>query len=170
LRPGVNPEASGFHDLPLFRGAFLPAQDSSHSRHQLPRAERLNDIVIPADFQTQNAVHFLAFRREEYDRQGFQTVIGTKTLANGQAVFIRKKNIQQDYIRRVPPQIIEAIEPSPEALNLKSLFAEVVADKFYDVFLVFDDYNSWSHNRIIAPPRLQECFLPDTFHRQGYGE
>jgi hypothetical protein len=128
LSSHVEPQAPGLHHLPLFCSALLPAQNRSDARHKLPRAEGFDHIVVPANLQTEDSVHFLTLGREENYRQSFQAIVDAEALANLKTVFVRQKDIEQKYVRGISPQIIKPLASSPETFDLEPFLAKVVTD------------------------------------------
>ena len=169
LSSRVEPDASDLHHLSPLRHPLLPAHHRLDSRHKFPRAEGFDYVVISANLQPQNPVHFLALGGEENHRQSAQAIIGAKTPADIKTIIVRQKNIQKDDVSGVSTKKIKPFVSSPETLDLEPFFAKVIANQFDDIFFVFNDYDSWAHARSIAPPMLQECFVKIEFRRISYG-
>ena len=48
---------------------FQPPQDRFHARHQLTRVKRLRQVIVRAEFQTDDPVLILATRRQHHNGQ-----------------------------------------------------------------------------------------------------
>jgi hypothetical protein len=128
LSSRIEPKAPGLHHLPLFCNALLPAQYRSDAGHQLPRAEGFDHVIVPANLKAENSIHFLTLSGEEDYRQSLQAIVGAEALANTKPVFVRQKNVQEEYVGRITTKIIEPLTSSPETFDLEPFLAKVVAN------------------------------------------
>jgi hypothetical protein len=62
--PFAEPHAFGARRFLARRQCLGAPQDRSNARDQFARAEGLGDVVVGAHFQPNDAVHFLAARRQ----------------------------------------------------------------------------------------------------------
>ena len=96
-------------DRPAAQDALLdpargrPAQQCAHARHQLVRAEWLDDVVVGAQVEAENALGLFATRRQHDDGERRRAVVGPKRLADVEAVQAWQHQIKDDEIgRRFP--------------------------------------------------------------------
>jgi hypothetical protein len=81
---------------------------------QLPRAERLGDVIVAADFQAQDTVDLFAPSRQEQNRDARQGRLGPQLAAKVKAVAIGQHDIQDDQIR---PQFLSAFQSAFELMK-----------------------------------------------------
>ena len=66
----------------------LTAQDCANTCQQFTRVKRFRDVIVSADFQSNDTVHFFALRRNHNDRH--RVALAAQATANRQAIFSRQ--------------------------------------------------------------------------------
>jgi len=74
----------------------LTTQHGADTGQQFTRVKWLRNIVVGADFQTNNTVNFFAFGGNHNDWH--RVTLAAQAAANGQAVFARKHQIQHHQV------------------------------------------------------------------------
>ncbi len=77
------------------RGA---TQHIFHARHHFARAERFDDVIVRAEFQTQHAIHLIAARGQHNDRH---RALRAQTFEHFQAIEFGQHQIEDNQIGRV---------------------------------------------------------------------
>ena len=128
-------------DLP-FRVALPYAAAAKHgadARDQLPGTERLVDVVVRADAETQDDVALLTASRDHDHGQVARRVDGAKAAADIQAVQAGQQQVQQHDVRLLAADHGQPAPTAGRGRDLEALAPEVVLDQFENVRLVLDD-------------------------------
>src|SRR5271165_2710065 len=96
----VNLDVAGLHNCRRQR-TLEAAQHRAHPRHQLARAERLGDIVVRAQFQSDDAVRLAHLRSQKYDRSHIERGRLANAPAKLQAVASGDHDVQKEQRRRL---------------------------------------------------------------------
>jgi len=76
--------------------AFEAAQHGFYSRHEFARAERLGNVIVGAEFESQDAVGFAAFCGEKNDWDHGQRLHLSDLAAELQPVFPRDHDVKNE--------------------------------------------------------------------------
>ena len=130
----LTPEAST--RSPGSISAVDPAQDGSNSRHQLPRAERLGDVVVRADLQPEDPVEFVVAGGQHQDRhRGF----AAQRPGHVQAVHAGQAEVQHEHVRLSGARRLQGRGSVRGGQHREAGMLEVVASKLDDARFVVDD-------------------------------
>src|SRR5215467_14010677 len=126
--------------------ALLPTPVQSSEKgldacHKGFRAERLGDIVIGTQFESDDLVGFLCLGREHDDREhgGFRSC--PETFADFQTVDLRQHEIENNEVRLVLLGTLEPFCASGCRDGPEAFFLEIQFDQLKNIALVFDDEN-----------------------------
>ena len=117
------------------------AKQRPHARHQLVRAERLDDVVVRARVEPEDALGLFAARGQHDDRERRRAVVEPKGLAHLEAVQPRQHQIQDDEIGRGLPGCGERPPAVVHDFGAVTGLVQIVRDERGDVGVVFDDEN-----------------------------
>ena len=128
--------------LPGGIGVAAP-QHGAHAGRQLPKTERLDDVVVGADVEPRHPVAFAGARRQHDDGNVRSRRARAQDAAHFEAAQHRQVQVQQDQVRL-------AIGDDPErgitGIDDVDVYAahllERVLDQSGDVLLVLDDQNA----------------------------
>src|SRR5262245_3409981 len=161
----VDTQPPALEDLVREREVFSvgAAKDGTHARHQLPRRERLGDVVVGPELETEDAIDLLGPRGQHDDREGTGGGVGTQPPADFEPVGSGQHEIEQDERRALARDLPERRLPPVRLADGKALALEVEADQLADVPLVLDHqdrtFGSHKAREGIVPP---ECYEPVT--------
>ena len=113
------------------------AQQHFDPRQQLAHRERLAQIVVRADLQSQHAIELVLARRHEDDRKRFRSA--AQPPAQLQSVEPGQADVEDDQIRQRGVERRPGVEAIREALHLMSLLSQREAHCLADRVLVLDD-------------------------------
>ena len=120
-------------------GVLQPPQHRLDPRHQLPRGERLGDVVVPAQFQPQHAVDLIIAGRQEDDRRAAGLA---DTAADLGAVQLRHGDIEHDQVRPLRREALERLRAVPGFEGVEAFLIEGKLHDFADMGVVVDDENA----------------------------
>jgi len=113
-----------------------PAEDRLHPGRELPRAERLRDVVVGADLEADDAVDLTGARREEDDRRGMSLA---DLLAQVEPGDVGQADIDQDQVEALPRDERQDGQSLRETDGLQTFRLEDILKVVQDRGLVFDD-------------------------------
>jgi hypothetical protein len=131
--------------------AIRPAQMGVDARDQLLRAERLDDVVVGAEFEAADAIRFFAARGEHDDRRRRRARILADGLAHEQTVHAGQHEVEQDQIGRLRRQPRHHLRSRRHDIRRMSGAFEVVRDQLGDIRVILDDEDA-RHLRTPAAP------------------
>ena len=142
-------------DLADFHGArrkraFEAAQNGPHAGDQFARAERLGDVIVGAEFESQDTVRFAAFGGKENHRDRGQTDGLTNGAANFQTVPARNHDVEDKKRRALAFGVGENIDSGGINAHHEAFVFQMMANKAGDVGIVFDDKDAGLHAIILA--------------------
>ena len=124
----------------------LPApgspRDSSDTGDQLAQPERLHDVVVRPEFEPDDAVDFLAPRRDDDDRH---IGAGAQLATNGEAVHVREPEVEQDDVRLLGR---ERLRSGVRAHDGKAFSTQPLGQRLGDRRVVLDQ--QYPHGHIVA--------------------
>jgi hypothetical protein len=120
-------------------GHGLAAQHGMDARHQLARVEGLGQIVVGADFQPDDAIHFVALggQHDDGDRVGRTA----QAAADGEAVFARQHQVEHDQVVQLALQRAIHALGIRHGLDREPLVGEVALEQLAQAQVVIDDKN-----------------------------
>ena len=110
-----------------------PSQHCFDSGYQFPRAERLCDIVIPAQFQTDYAIHFFVAGRQKNDGR---CRLQTNLAAYFGAVHLRHEDVQNHKIRAYGNELLDSFPAVRGLSSEKARVFEGKPDHFPDMGII----------------------------------
>jgi len=119
---------------------FHPAQQRFHACHQFQHREGLGQVIVCAQFQAENAVHFTGARTGDDDRRVARHRTGA--LADLQAVHTGQHQVQHQRAPRLRLQQGQALVAGGGMGDLIAFIAQVHAQQVGDVDIVFDDQDA----------------------------
>ncbi len=140
LRSSSTPPALSRRD-----GARLRAELQLDARDQFADEERLDDVVVRAQFEADDAVGFRSARGQEDDRRLRQLGIVADALADIQPVGIGQHDVEQDEVGADPPAKVEGATAGLRPGEKKAFFFQVVLQQREEIGIVFDENNSFCH-------------------------
>ena len=124
------------------RGPFaMPAQHRVNARDELARVERLRQVIVGAHLEADDAIDFLAFRRQHDDRHRFAGA--AQSAADGQPVLARQHQVEHDQVRRVALQLAVELRRIGEGRDLEALLGQVARQQVAQAHVVVDDEDLW---------------------------
>src|SRR6266436_6705939 len=123
----------------LFRERLCPPQNGLHAREQFSNREGLGDVVIGAEFETHNLVHFLAARREH--NNGNRGALRLELLTHIQPAQAWHHHVEDDQVRGILQGPLEPFDTVECRYHLKALVLEIIAEPRNHVRLILDDQN-----------------------------
>src|SRR5580658_3780560 len=140
---GVNAQGANFYGL--FRGSARlgAAEQSFHARNEFARAERFGDVIVGAELEAHDAIGFFALGGENQNRYAVERDFLADFLADFQAGKFRQHQVEHQEIRRGFADLRKACGAIPAGGDLVTVFFQVIAHQLYDVFVVFDNQNTF---------------------------
>src|SRR5262245_36646675 len=122
-----------------------PAQDRSQAREQLARIERLRQVVVRAELETDDAVRGLAARGQHQDRD----VGGSPDLAaHGEAVPVGQHEVEDERVERLAFERGEPVRGGLVCGHAKARLREIFAHHRGEPRIVLDDEDAIGHARL----------------------
>src|SRR5215203_3200004 len=141
-----------------------PQQDL-HPGHQLTHRERLAQIVIRANLESEHTIELFLARGDEDDRQAFRTT--AQATAQLQAIHPWKTDVENRQIRQRSVQRVPRSLPVGKGLGGAVLAPERGANPFANRLFVLDDRHLFCPRQhgITLPPvaRRRTAFVPPRF-------
>ena len=109
--------------------AFDAAQVRFHPRHQFARAEGLGHVIVAADFEAQDAVHFIGAGRQEQHGRARQNGGLADLAAQLEAVGIGQHDVQQDQVGLPVFQLFQRSLVAREDLGQVTLAGQIVFEQ-----------------------------------------
>jgi len=145
----VDREAPDLDDARGIDGRLRAAEQRFDAGDELSGAEGLGDVIVGTHFEADDAVGFVAARREHQDGQAIQRFVLADFAANVQAGHFGKHEIEKEKIGRRFFQGGEAAGAVESGTDLKPFVGKVVADEFDNVAIVFN--NKYAFHERISP-------------------
>jgi hypothetical protein len=119
-----------------------PAQHRAHARRELPQAEGLCHIVVGAEIEPRDAVHFVGPRRHHDDRQVARVRPRSQDAAHLEAAQDREIQVEDDQVGRVVDDGLQRRVARAHELDARVAVAlEGMLDEPADVLFIFNDEN-----------------------------
>ncbi len=119
---------------------FLAPQHGADARQQFTRVEGLGHVVVGAELEPDDAVDFLAARRQHDHRRSGGLV---QPLADRQAVFPRHHVVENDQADVAAAQDLVHFASAGGGMHFKSVLRQELAGQFAQFEVVVDDQNAW---------------------------
>jgi len=122
------------------------AEDGVDTGNQLAHAERLGQIVVGADFETDDAIDFFA-ARSEHDHGDIG--LAAQAPENFESIDVGQVDIQQDRGGPVTSTLFDALLAELRRAEVESFLREGPAQQLHHFAIVIDDQDS-PHNTSIG--------------------
>ena len=127
------------------RRSAIPIRERADAQHDLAHDEGLDDIVVGADLEAQDAVLGLALGGQHEDADVGERGVGADLLADLVAGRVGQVQIEQDDIGRLRADRREALGAARGPVDRVARGLEVELEEPRDVALVFDDDHPTFH-------------------------
>ena len=109
------------------------SSDGADARDELAQPERLDDVVVRAELEPDDAVDLLALGGDHDDRD---VRASAQLAADGEPVDVGQAEVEQDEVGR---RRVERLLPRRDARHLEALRAQALDERLGDRVLVLDD-------------------------------
>ena len=134
-------------------GAGAAAQDRADAGDQLAGAERLDHVVVGAEFEAEDAVDLLAASGEHDDRH-----VGGRSDLAGEvaAVAVGKHHVEQDHVGSGALVGRAGLVEGARDLGVEPLPRQVLEQRLRDALLVLNDQDPLPHiPMVVAKPQVE---------------
>ena len=132
------------------QGSLETAQHSFNASDEFSRAERLGNVVVGAEFETEHAVGFAALGGQENHRDGREAGSLADGATNFEAVFPGHHDVKDEESWALALGVREYIGPGGIDADREAFVFQMMADEAGNVGIVFDDEETWFHGDIVA--------------------
>ncbi len=119
----------------------MPPEHGAHTGDQLARIERLAEIVVGADLETDDAVHVLFQRGEQDDRH--VRPLRPQVPAHIEARAIRQHHVENDQVDLMGRELIAQLPAVRGKQHAEALALDVAGQELANFRIVVDDENAW---------------------------
>src|SRR5262249_39758836 len=124
----------------LMFGGSTP-EEALDAQDQFPRAEGFGDVVVGAEFQTENPIHLRGLGGEHDDRDGGRAGVAPEDFANFQAVHSGDHQVEDDKVGQQVAGFLQGFFAVDCGGDLVTGTFEVEAHQFDGIRLVVDHKN-----------------------------
>jgi hypothetical protein len=146
---GVDGDISDF-ERTGWQGALKAAQHGLDAGYKFARTERLDDVVISADLEAEDAVGFAALGGEKNHRHRCEAGSLTHSAAKFKTVFARDHNIKHEKRRTLAFGFSDYSRAVGIDAHSEAIVLQMVANEAGNIGIVFDDEDAWFHGIIVA--------------------
>ena len=132
-----------------WQGALEAAEDGFDPGHELSRTERLGDVVVGTELETENAVGFTAFGRKKNYGNCRQTRSLADVAADLETILAGDHDVENEKSRALALGIGENVRSGGIDANDETLIFKVMADESGNIGIVFNDEDAWFHGIIL---------------------
>ena len=119
----------------------MTAQMRLDPSHQFPRTERLGDVVVAADLETQNAIDLVGAGRQEDDRRARELAGLPNLPAEIEAILPGKHHVENDEIGLPCFEFLQGRPGAVQQIHLESTARKIVFDERSQFRFVLHDRN-----------------------------
>jgi len=105
------------------------AQDRLHPRHELPRRERLGDVIVRADLEPDDPVRLLITCSQHHDRH---LRACPDVTAHIEAVLAWQTDVEQDEPHLVPVELDQRVVAGADPDDAVPVACQIAADELAD--------------------------------------
>src|SRR2546430_5842359 len=136
----VDLQAVRLDPLVLFVGArgSGSAQKRAHPAAELANRERLRDVVVGAELETEHLVELVVARGQHDDRHGAR---GPEPLADLEAVELRQHHVEHDQVDVLALEAFECLLAVTRLQHTKAVAFEGIGEELLNRVLVVDEQN-----------------------------
>src|SRR5580692_3992227 len=146
---GIDFDFADFHRAWRQR-ALETAQYGLHACHEFPRAERLGDVVIGPEFETEHAVGFAAFRGQKNYGHGGEAGRLANGAADFETILAGDHDVEHEKRWALAFGVSEYVGAGGVDAHREAFVLQMMADEAGNVRIVFDDEEAWFHGIIVA--------------------
>ncbi len=134
-------------------GLLAPAapQDRLHAKEKLAHAERLDDVVVRAELEPDDAIDLLALRRHHHDRGALRRRLALERATDLGARNVRQHQIEEHQIRRLLTREPQPLLPTRRRRHVVTCLSQVVRDHLLQIAFVFDHENACHFDSSYSP-------------------
>jgi len=118
-------------------------------RHELPRAERLGDVVVGPHLEAEDPIELLGARRQHDDRQVHRRFRGTETSAHLEPVGAGEHQVEHDQRGPLRGHLRECALARIGLTHRVALLLQMKPDELTDVLLVLDHQNGALYRHVM---------------------
>src|SRR5271169_5715870 len=134
------------------QGTLEAPQHSLDARDEFPRAEGLGDVVVGAEFETEDAVGFAALRGQENYGHGCQAGGLANSAADFESIFAGDHDVEHEESGSLAFGVGEHVGAGGIHADREAFVFEMMADEAGNVRVVFDDEKAGFHGNIVTKP------------------
>ena len=146
---GIDFDFADFHGAGRQR-ALEAAQHGLDAGDEFARAERLGDVVVGAEFESEDAVGFAALCGQKNYGHGGEAGRLANGAANFQAVFAGDHDVEHEERGALAFGVGEDVGAGGINAHREAFVFQVMADEAGNVRIVFDDEDAWFHGIIVT--------------------
>ncbi len=135
---------------------FGAAQQRLDAGLQFAWAERLGDVVVGTEFETDHPIRLVGGRRQHDDGD---LGVATDLLAEGKAVVAGHHDVQNDQIRAVLGELLAHLVALRCGQYLEACPGQVLVEQLADLLVVIDDQQLFAHWHMYVHPPIFLCRL-----------
>ena len=132
------------------QGPLEAAQHGLDAGDEFARTERLGDVVVGVEFETEDSVGFAAFRSQENHRDRGEAGRLTNGAADFQAVFAWNHDVEDEQCGTLAFSVGENVHPGGVDTDGEAFIFEMMADEAGNVGIVFNDEKTGFHGSIVT--------------------
>ena len=117
-----------------------PAQYGAHAGDQLTRVERLAEIIVGADLESDDAVDIFFQRGEQDDRHA--GALGAKVAAKIEPRAVRQHHVEHDQVDLVRGKLLAQLAAVCREQHAETLALDIAGEQLADFRIVVDDENA----------------------------
>ena len=129
----IGPTANSSADAPRAARLRRAAQDGADAGDQLARIERLAEIVVGAELQSDDAIDVVAARRQHQDGR---VVRGAELAQHVEAADARQHHVQNQDLEVVQLELVERVAAVVHALHLEVLGLQIFGEHLAELAVV----------------------------------
>ena len=135
----IGPTTSSSGAAPRARTAAGAAQNRADARHQFARIEGLAQIVVGAEFETDDAVDVVAARREHQDGR----LVGRAELAQHvEAADARQHHVENHDFKFGGPQFRQRIAAVVHAFHVEMFGVQILGEHLTELAVIIDQQHA----------------------------
>ena len=159
---GIDFDVADFHGAGRQR-TLEAAQHGFDAGDEFARAEGLGDVVVGAEFETEDAVGFAAFGGQKNYGNGGEAGSLADGAAEFEAVFAGDHDVEHEERGALAFGVGENVGAGGIDAHGEAFVFQMMADEAGNVGIVFDDEEAWFHGIIVNGKQWRGCRveLPD---------
>lgn len=139
----IDGEVTGLEAFGAFGGLGAAFEEFADAEDEFAGAERLGDVIVGAEFETQNAVDFGGPGGEHDDGDAGGGGVAAEELADFQAVHLGEHDVEEDEIGGIEAGGLEGFGAVGGGDHLEAGTFQIEGDQFDGIGLVVHDQDLW---------------------------